>query len=403
MRINIIRKNRKFILLLLFLVIFLAASFVYSKKTKASIIEENFKKQLNNSEYDAAYKAYKEIDNDIILEKYFNLKNNIKEILTKELSSIKQQYLDEKISLEDALAKYNGYNKLQVLNKEEVNAFIEEIKAFEESRDKYKECEKLFENKNYISCLNNLPEINKEDKLYYDKSIKLKEEATSGHINSIDENVKKLCDSNKYEEAKTLLNKNKDFFEPDIFNSTLEEVDAEKEKYMKNLENIRDQLINDVEKTGNEALTTFASSYEPSPKNESFVNNLALSSGSSFLIWVNLKEQKTNIFIGKKGEWKLIKSCLSSTGAPGKETPTGTFTVKGRGTWFFSNKYGQGGKYWVQFWGNYLFHSLPMDKNKNVVDPTLGKAASHGCVRLSIEDAGWIYNNIPSGTTVYIK
>jgi hypothetical protein len=138
MRINIIRKNRKFMLLLLFLVIFLAASFVYSKKTKASIIEENFKKQLNNSEYDAAYKAYKEIDNDIILEKYFNLKNNIKEILTKELSSIKQQYLDEKISLEDALAKYNGYNKLQVLNKEEVNAFIEEIKAFEESRDKYK-------------------------------------------------------------------------------------------------------------------------------------------------------------------------------------------------------------------------------------------------------------------------
>lgn len=403
MKIDRIRNNGKVMMLMVFLVIFLGASVVYSKKTKASTIEENFKKQLNNSEYDSASKLYKQIDNDIILEKYFNLKNNIKEILTEELSSIKQEYLDEKISSEDAVEKYNEYNKLEVLNKEEVNAFIEEIKAFENSRNKYKECEKLFKNKNYISCLNNFPEVNEEDKLYYDKSIKLKEDATSGHINSIDENVKKLCDSNKYEEAKTLLNKNKDFFEPDIFNSTLEEVDAEKEKYMKNLESIRDQLINDVEKTGNEALTTFAANYKPSPKNENFVNNAALNSGSSFLIWVNLKEQKTNVFIGKKGQWKLIKSCLSSTGAPGKETPSGTFTVKGRGTWFFSNKYGQGGKYWVQFWGNYLFHSLPMDKNKNVVDSTLGKAASHGCVRLSIEDASWIYNNIPGGTTVYIK
>lgn len=403
MKLSMIRNNRKIILLMAFLVMFLGASLVYSKKIKASTIEQDFKKQLNNSEYDAASKVYKEISNDIILEKYFNLKNNIKEILTSELSSVKQQYLDEKISSEYAVEKLNEYNKLEVLNKNEVNAFREAIKAFENSRDKYKQCEKLFENKNYISCLNSLPEINEEDKLYYDKGVKLKEDATSGHINSIDENVKKLSDSNKYEEAKTLLNKNKDFFEPDIFNSTLEEVDAEKEQYMKNLEIIRDQLINDVEKTGNEALTAFAANYEPSPKNENFVNKSALSSGSNFLIWVNLKEQKTNVFIGKKGKWKLIKSCLSSTGAPGKETPSGTFTVKGRGTWFFSSKYGQGGKYWVQFWGNYLFHSLPMDKNKNVVDSTLGKAASHGCVRLSIEDASWIYNNIPGGTTVYIK
>ena len=32
----------------------------------------------------------------------------------------------------------------------------------------------------------------------------------------------------------------------------------------------------------------------------------------------------------------------------------------------------------------------------------LGSKASHGCVRLSVEDAKWIYNHCPAGTTITV-
>ena len=129
----------------------------------------------------------------------------------------------------------------------------------------------------------------------------------------------------------------------------------------------------------------------------------AISSKTSFLVWVDIHTQSTNVFTGSKGNWKLMHSFLSSTGQTGKETPKGTYTIKDKGKWFFSEKYQQGAEYWVRFKGNYLFHSLPMNQNKKVVDSTLGEPASHGCVRLSVDDAAWFYNNIPTRTTVYVK
>jgi hypothetical protein len=37
-----------------------------------------------------------------------------------------------------------------------------------------------------------------------------------------------------------------------------------------------------------------------------------------------------------------------------------------------------------------------------VLDGTMGKPASHGCIRLRIEDAKWLYQ-LPSGTKVLIE
>ena len=36
------------------------------------------------------------------------------------------------------------------------------------------------------------------------------------------------------------------------------------------------------------------------------------------------------------------------------------------------------------------------------MDGRLGQSISQGCVRLDIDNAKWIYNNIPSGTKVKI-
>ncbi|MDO6355506.1 L,D-transpeptidase [Caloramator sp. CAR-1] len=136
---------------------------------------------------------------------------------------------------------------------------------------------------------------------------------------------------------------------------------------------------------------------------ENYINNKNFKTPSKYLIWVDLLRQNTHVFIKERDGYKLIKTMQCSTGLNTAPTPKGIFRISARGKWFYSNFYRQGAKHWVRFSGPYLFHSVPMDKQGKVVDNTLGKKASHGCVRLSINDSYWIYKNMPNGTIVYIN
>lgn len=125
---------------------------------------------------------------------------------------------------------------------------------------------------------------------------------------------------------------------------------------------------------------------------------------ADIFIEVDVTEQLVRIMNGEKA----IKQMVASTGREGHETPLGTFEIQNRGTWFYSEKYKQGAKYWVSFkgWGVYLFHSVAMDKDRQVIQEEaekLGQPVSHGCVRLSTEDAKWIHDNIPEKTRVVIR
>jgi lipoprotein-anchoring transpeptidase ErfK/SrfK len=123
----------------------------------------------------------------------------------------------------------------------------------------------------------------------------------------------------------------------------------------------------------------------------------------NYRIEVSTSEQKVRIFDNDT----MIKEWTVSTGK-NNSTPLGDFTIQNRGEWFFSEKYQEGAKWWVSFkdYGIYLFHTVPMDRQKNIVEEQadkLGEPASHGCVRMRVEDAKWIYDNIPEGTPVHIE
>ncbi len=134
------------------------------------------------------------------------------------------------------------------------------------------------------------------------------------------------------------------------------------------------------------------------------INTFSISSKTNYLVYLNLAKQLTYVYEGSNNNWSLIKEFSSSTGIEGKETPKGIFSVTDRGDWFFSEEFQQGAKYWVQFMGDYLFHSLPFDETKeNILDYTLGIPASHGCIRLAVEDAKWLYYNIDNGTKIIIN
>jgi len=117
---------------------------------------------------------------------------------------------------------------------------------------------------------------------------------------------------------------------------------------------------------------------------------------------VSISRQNVTV-VDAKG--RVVKTFTCSTGKKGSDTPTGTFTVAERGQSFYNASVNEGAYYWTQFYGDYLFHSVPFNGSREMEPEEaakLGTPASHGCVRLAVADAKWIYDNIPKGTKVSI-
>lgn len=120
---------------------------------------------------------------------------------------------------------------------------------------------------------------------------------------------------------------------------------------------------------------------------------------------VRLDRQRVYI----NGNDKLLYTMYASTGIDGR-TPMGHFRIGQRGLHFFNSSPAVrlGANYWTSIYQNrILFHTVPFDAqgHYDVQEASdLGKrAGSHGCVQLSIPDAKWIYDHVPTGTPVTIS
>lgn len=123
---------------------------------------------------------------------------------------------------------------------------------------------------------------------------------------------------------------------------------------------------------------------------------------------VSVNDQKTYIY----EQGTLVRTMVCSTGVldGDNDTPLGDYIINRsgskRGEWFFSQTFQEGAKYWVGFIGGvYLFHSVPMDAKRNIIPheaARLGVPASHGCIRLTVDDAKWFYESVANGSEVHI-
>lgn len=128
----------------------------------------------------------------------------------------------------------------------------------------------------------------------------------------------------------------------------------------------------------------------------------------TYLIKVNRACNTITIYgMDDKNEYTVpIKAMSCSVGVSGK-TITGTFKTKEKYRWkaLMGDVWGQ---YATRIVGGILFHSVYYYENWNPASLAttqynkLGTAASHGCIRLTVGDAKWIYDNCASGTTVII-
>ena len=125
-------------------------------------------------------------------------------------------------------------------------------------------------------------------------------------------------------------------------------------------------------------------------------------SQTAYYIAVDLTASRTMVFYGSAGSWTPIKNWACGTGAPSSPTVTGDYIISGRGEYFWGN---MGGTpyycyYYTQFYGDYLFHSYPCDPGTFNIQDSSNGPVSHGCVRLPLDQAKWIYDTIPYYTAV---
>lgn len=119
---------------------------------------------------------------------------------------------------------------------------------------------------------------------------------------------------------------------------------------------------------------------------------------------INVDLTKQRVLVSDNGT--IIKEMICSSGAENTPTPSGQFSTyeKSDYEWFNSIKIGT--YYWTRFNGHISFHSTLYDKDNNLIiseNDKLGTPASAGCIRLSLEDAKWVYDNIPLKTTVIVS
>ncbi len=141
-------------------------------------------------------------------------------------------------------------------------------------------------------------------------------------------------------------------------------------------------------------------SYESMGMSSSMYNKAqSQSSSTRWLIMVDVDNCKLGIFQGSYGNWTPYKCWNCTTGASGSPTCRGTYTIYGKGYSFGDDDHTC--YYYNQFNGNYLIHSiLYYPGTFNVKDVRLGMHLSNGCVRLSLDNAKWVYDNVPYSTRV---
>lgn len=369
------------------LLIIVVSYFIFSYSNNLN----KFKEDLALNNYEAASNCFNNGTKNIILRKTF-LKSSDNVIIEK-LSEIENDYYSGDISEEETVEDLNGLLSLNTSNEEILN-FKNTLPLIKDSKDSFDIGVSKLDEENYLEALNYFKSVHnlsdcKAQALEYEETCldKIREPI----LKTVDEYISNEKYSKGIEYLDSQINSLPD-------DPKLQEKRDELEKLR--LEHLEDYSQKNIDK----ATARTAPVMEYYKKlNEDTINQFDITSNTNYLVFVNIAEQKTYVYEGSKNDWTLDKTFTCSTGIEGKETPVGVFTVQNRAPWFFSPKYGQGGKYYVQFMGNYLFHSIPFDSDKTTIsDPTLGVPASHGCIRLSVEDSKWLYDNVKNGSKIII-
>lgn len=136
---------------------------------------------------------------------------------------------------------------------------------------------------------------------------------------------------------------------------------------------------------------------------ETYVNTTStFVSNTNYFTWVDLNRQRVSVFAGSAGRWVLQKTYSCASGNNATPSKIGLYTSQDKGYSFIAGS-GVIVEYWTRYSGNYLLHSILLNTNGSVFDGTLGKRASHGCIRMPLDMAKWYYEKITWGSLIWVN
>lgn len=161
-----------------------------------------------------------------------------------------------------------------------------------------------------------------------------------------------------------------------------------------------------------------------SPTNAFARDELKNTDPEKYYIVLDINNQYGTVYEkDQNGEYKkIVRRFLCSSGKSGTgevdpetgeedigmPTPAGVWRIGGRERFGkFADFGGVYARYWTQIVGDNYFHSIMFDKRDvNTMESSafnnLGTRQSHGCVRLYVEDAKWLYYYACPGTLVNV-
>ena len=144
------------------------------------------------------------------------------------------------------------------------------------------------------------------------------------------------------------------------------------------------------------------------------------SSNTNYLVLCDKSTYTVCIYKGSKGKWTRIKGPWRCTHG-GSRTPAYTsdgkekyITFTGRltkrsATWGWGDFEYTSAAFCMNLSSGNFFHSVLFNKgsrsnpyNMSPVDGQLGTNWSHGCIRLALPNAEWVWDNIPAGTRAVV-
>lgn len=122
-----------------------------------------------------------------------------------------------------------------------------------------------------------------------------------------------------------------------------------------------------------------------------YLHRKKLKPTTKYVIWVSTYTQHAYALKKKNGQWVAVRDWDVSTGRAATPTSTGNKKIKRK---VFSH---HGINFWNCFSDWNALHGISGN-----MGASLGRLASHGCVRNGNKDAAWIYANCAIGTRIII-
>lgn len=135
----------------------------------------------------------------------------------------------------------------------------------------------------------------------------------------------------------------------------------------------------------------------------------AVGNWTEYMLKVSIDDQRVYVYqLDEEKQYRQIDAFICSTGLD-NTTPRGIFseTTEPLDRWHYFIEFECWAQYAWRIEGLIYFHSvIYSEKDESTLRMSsvynLGRKASHGCVRLQVEDAKWIYDHCDAGTIVII-